>query len=345
MDNQDASMSAQKVEIAFNGVANELDGLREVVNLQGDVATELKGGRVCSNLLNLANEAYSDLDGHNEATERELVGIFIDGLAHSYLKMKLMRENPATFALAVKSAMTEQNLRKRFTLRTERVDEPRFVPSFSKIAEPIVALTRKNKVFDWTNTCQVALEKLRGELVKVPLLAYPDLNKPYVLYTDASDNCVGACLTQVQESPVKGENEVERPIHFLSHKLSDTQTLEDIPEKENFQFEEFDMSIEQVKDKTLRELKEQLVSDKVSEAVQNKYIIIDDVLYYISNVDNDPIIRLYIPSHIKQAVVEQYHDKNGHMGIDKTFDSIRQKYFWLNMFKELYNYVTTCVPC
>ncbi|CAC5387939.1 unnamed protein product [Mytilus coruscus] len=132
--------------------------------------------------------------------------------------------------------------------------------------------------------------------------------------------------------------------HFTDYANND-KLVEDIPEKENFQFEEFDMSIEQVKDKTLRELKEQLVSDKVPEAVQNKYIIIDDILYYISNVDNDPIIRLYIPSHIKQAVVEQYHDKNGHMGIDKTFDSIRQKYFWPNMFKELYNYVTTCVPC
>ncbi|CAC5412398.1 unnamed protein product [Mytilus coruscus] len=132
--------------------------------------------------------------------------------------------------------------------------------------------------------------------------------------------------------------------HFTDFANND-QLVEDIPEKENFQFEEFDMSIEQVKDKTLRELKEQLVSDKVPEAVQNKYIIIDDILYYISNIDNDPIIRLYIPSHIKQAVVEQYHDGNGHMGMDKTLDSIRQKYFWPNMFKELYNYVTTCVPC
>ncbi|CAC5412399.1 unnamed protein product [Mytilus coruscus] len=110
----------------------------------------------------------------------------------------------------------------------------RFVPSFSKIAEPIVALTRKNKVFDWINTCQVAFEKLRGELVKVPLLAYPDLNKPYVLYTDASYNCVGACLTQLQESPIEGENEVERPIYFLSHKLSDTQTPWSTIEKEAF---------------------------------------------------------------------------------------------------------------
>ncbi|CAC5360922.1 unnamed protein product [Mytilus coruscus] len=111
----------------------------------------------------------------------------------------------------------------------------RFVPLFYlKIAEPIVALSRKNKVFDWTNTCQVAFEKLRGELAKVPLLAYPDLNKPYVLYTDASDSCVGACLTQLQESPIKGENEVERPIYFLSHKLSDTQTRWSTIEKEAF---------------------------------------------------------------------------------------------------------------
>ncbi|VDI11245.1 Hypothetical predicted protein [Mytilus galloprovincialis] len=88
--------------------------------------------------------------------------------------------------------------------------------------------------------------------------------------------------------------------HFTDYANND-KLVEDIPEKENFQFKEFDMSIEQMKDKTLRELKEQLVGDKVPEAVQNKYIIIDDILYYISNVDNDPIIRLYIPSHIKTS--------------------------------------------
>lgn len=62
-------------------------------------------------------------------------------------------------------------------------------------------------------------------------------------------------------------------------------------------------------------------------------------------LNGDPMVRLYIPSHIKQAVVEQYHDKNGHMGIDKTFEAIRNKYYWPNMFKEIYAYVTTCVVC
>ena len=33
------------------------------------------------------------------------------------------------------------------------------------------------------------------------------------------------------------------------------------------------------------------------------------------------------------------------MGIDKTFDAIRQKYYWPNLYKELYDHVGKCVPC
>ena len=28
------------------------------------------------------------------------------------------------------------------------------------------------------------------------MLGYPDPNRPYVLYTDASNDCIGACFTQ-----------------------------------------------------------------------------------------------------------------------------------------------------
>ena len=73
----------------------------------------------------------------------------------------------------------------------------RFIPNFSEIAEHVIALTRKHAQFKWTDKCQSAFEYLKISVV--PLLAYPDPNKPYTLHTDASNSCIGACLTQACE--------------------------------------------------------------------------------------------------------------------------------------------------
>ena len=104
----------------------------------------------------------------------------------------------------------------------------RFIPNFSKIAEPLIELTKKYARFKWTPDCQSAFDYLKDSLTVVPLLAYPDINKPYVLYTDASNNCIGACLTQ------KTDNDEEKPIYYLSHKLSPTQTRWSTVEKEGY---------------------------------------------------------------------------------------------------------------
>ena len=103
----------------------------------------------------------------------------------------------------------------------------RFIPNFSEIAEPLLRLTKKYARFNWSTECQDAFDYLKNSLTVVPLLAYPDTTKPYVLYTDASDTCVGACLTQTTD----GE---EKPIYFLSHKLTPTQRRWAVIEKEAF---------------------------------------------------------------------------------------------------------------
>ena len=72
----------------------------------------------------------------------------------------------------------------------------------------------------------MAFDFLKDSLTVVPLLAYPDMQKPYVLYTDASDTSIAACLTQPYDD--QGINlhgmRNEKPLYFLSCKLSDTQT-------------------------------------------------------------------------------------------------------------------------
>ena len=109
--------------------------------------------------------------------------------------------------------------------------------------------------------------------------------------------------------------------------------------------ENIDVVIKQAKDDTLVNLKVCLQNDKVPTAVQKRHLIIDNILYYISNMDADAILRLYIPEHLRDLVIRQYHDWNGHMGIDKTYDAIKQKYYWPNLYKELYEYVSRCFTC
>lgn len=116
----------------------------------------------------------------------------------------------------------------------------------------------------------------------------------------------------------------------------------DLPTKDDLSFNNFDTTVEQ--DKEITEIKDQLLHGKENKNVQNKFILIDNIVYYISNPDNEATLRLYIPKHLKEAVVKEYHD-NFHMRIDKTYDLIRQKYYWPKLFKELNNYVSTCVTC
>ena len=80
--------------------------------------------------------------------------------------------------------------------------------------------------------------------------------------------------------------------------------------------DDVDIVAEQSKDPDLMEIKYGLENDKLSHAMQKKHIVMDNILYYTSQVDSDPVLRLYIPKQLRHAVTEQYHDDYGHMGLD-----------------------------
>ena len=103
----------------------------------------------------------------------------------------------------------------------------RFIDGYAKITRPLTELTKKNRPFIWTEECQKAFEKLQCALTEAPILAFPDVNKPYKLYTDASNGAIGAAL--VQESALG-----ERVIQYLSHQLNETQQRWPIIEKEAY---------------------------------------------------------------------------------------------------------------
>ena len=105
------------------------------------------------------------------------------------------------------------------------------------------------------------------------------------------------------------------------------------------------MTVEQAKDKEIVDIKICLETGAPSVAIKCRYIIEDNFVYYVSHPDDNPTLRLYVPHHLHKAVVKQYHDNNGHMGVQKVFTGICQKYYWPNLFQELYNDFSSCVTC
>ncbi|GET02136.1 enzymatic polyprotein; endonuclease; Reverse transcriptase, putative [Rhizophagus clarus] len=75
----------------------------------------------------------------------------------------------------------------------------RFVKGFSKIAKPLIKLTKKGVDFNWSDECQKLFNELKRILVKNPILAHPDFNKEFILITDALADGLGAILSQKNE--------------------------------------------------------------------------------------------------------------------------------------------------
>ena len=71
------------------------------------------------------------------------------------------------------------------------------------VAKPLYELSRQGKDFMWTKECESAFNILKMKLTTSPILVYPDLTKPFILDTDASNHSLGAVLSQVHDGKEK----------------------------------------------------------------------------------------------------------------------------------------------
>ena len=70
----------------------------------------------------------------------------------------------------------------------------RFIPNFSKIAKPMTRLLQKDVKFIWTPECEIAFHTLWTLLTSAPILAQPDIEKPFDMFCDASGIGLGCVL-------------------------------------------------------------------------------------------------------------------------------------------------------
>jgi hypothetical protein len=72
----------------------------------------------------------------------------------------------------------------------------RFILDFSKLVKTITSLLKNNTKFNWSSRCNEAFEQLKVLLTTAPILAQPDIEKPFDVYCDASGSGLGCILMQ-----------------------------------------------------------------------------------------------------------------------------------------------------
>uniref|UniRef100_A0A8R1END0 RNA-directed DNA polymerase n=1 Tax=Caenorhabditis japonica TaxID=281687 RepID=A0A8R1END0_CAEJA len=100
----------------------------------------------------------------------------------------------------------------------------KFIINFAKLAAPLTPLTSKKVCWKWENEQEDAFQKLIQAVCQAPVLAQPNVDvalegkRPFMIYTDASRQGVGAVLAQ------EGEDGMQHPIAFASKSLTPAET-------------------------------------------------------------------------------------------------------------------------
>jgi hypothetical protein len=103
----------------------------------------------------------------------------------------------------------------------------RYIPDCATIVTPISDLT-KNKApnnVEWGEAQETAFKRLKEILSSEPILKLPDLNKDFILQTDASNLGIGACLFQEHEGK-------KHPVLYASKKLLEREQNYSVGERE-----------------------------------------------------------------------------------------------------------------
>jgi hypothetical protein len=96
----------------------------------------------------------------------------------------------------------------------------RFIPNFSKITKPMTKLLEKEAKFKWRPQCEEAFLTLKKLLTTAPVLAQPDIEKPFDVYCDAFGTVIGGVLMQYGHAIAYASQQLRHhKEHYPTHDL------------------------------------------------------------------------------------------------------------------------------
>lgn len=72
----------------------------------------------------------------------------------------------------------------------------------------------------------------------------------------------------------------------------------------------------------------------------------DSLLYRISKPPNKPVrLQLLLSQEFRETVLKSLHDHSGHLGFDKTYGLVRERFYWPRMKTDVEKYCKNCLRC
>uniref|UniRef100_A0A3P9ITK5 Gypsy retrotransposon integrase-like protein 1 n=1 Tax=Oryzias latipes TaxID=8090 RepID=A0A3P9ITK5_ORYLA len=116
---------------------------------------------------------------------------------------------------------------------------------------------------------------------------------------------------------------------------------------------------EQQSDSAIREVIHQLITgEKIPPLVReelpelpfllrewNRLELDDGILYRKRRQEDTYVLQLVLPPNLRPAVLKALHNDMGHMGVERTLDLVRQRFFWPRMAADVDQTIKTCDRC
>ncbi len=94
---------------------------------------------------------------------------------------------------------------------------------------------------------------------------------------------------------------------------------------------------------------DQSLAHNVRNACKDMIIQSDNLLYRIWQADpkSHPRYQLVVPTKLRPYILEQYHDTAfaGHLGFFKTYEKIRERFYWERMANDVARWIESCEAC
>eukprot|EP00795_Rhopilema_esculentum_P015552 gene15552-6817_t len=213
----------------------------------------------------------------------------------------------------------------------------KFISQFSDISEPLRNLTKKNSVFRWTPKEQKSFDNIKLALTSDKVMAYFDQTKQTELFTDASPTGLSAILSQI--TPGQEDRKV---VAYVSRSLSDSMDYKEIQDA-TFADQTLQALIRLIHDNSWNNIRS-MQSPDVDKEELNLFAKIRSELTV--NDDASLILRgsrIVLPKFLRHRAIAIAHE--GHQGIVKTKQLLREKIWFPNIDKSVKDVLANCLPC